>query len=177
MLSMIILYSGCSPTFSTLAVEDPARLVAMEDSLLADNPEDNDLKIALVEAYLNIARAGKNRAVEYKKVLKLDPRNREARYHLAMEDGHRLYKKGSHKALWDALVAFGKAATAVDTLGEPHYWMAKCYEKKDEMDFELILEAYDKALALNIPDDLKPQIERDRVAVAHCKTTYENFWK
>ncbi len=152
-------------------------LVAMEDSLLADNPEDKDLKIALTDAHLNIARAGKNRITEYKKVLKLDPRNREARYHLAMEEGHRLYKKGSRKALWNALVAFGKAATAVDKLGESHYWMAKCYEKKDEMDFDLILEAYDKALALNISDDLKSQIERDRIAIIRRKTTYENFWK
>lgn len=149
----------------------------MEDSLLAINPEDKDLRLALAAAHLRMARTGNNSLLEYKKVLQLDPRNGEAIYNLAMDKGRLLYKQGSRKSLWDALVVFGKAAIAVDTLGEPHYWMAKCYEKKDELDFELILEAYGKALALNVSEDIKRQIKRERQVMEQRKDTYENFWK
>ncbi|GIS57471.1 MAG: hypothetical protein CM1200mP1_14090 [Candidatus Neomarinimicrobiota bacterium] len=39
-----------------------------------------------------------------------------------------------------------KSFSNYDTFGEPHFWIGKAYEKKDTMDFELALEAYEKSL-------------------------------
>ncbi|MFQ6614982.1 MAG: hypothetical protein ACE5D1_09085 [Fidelibacterota bacterium] len=153
----------------------PEALVAVEDSLLAARPDDP----ALVEQLVNIhlSRAHGNKSIsEYERVLKLDPRNAQARYQITMHKGKRLYQQGSRTALWDALVAFGKAAAAIDTLGEPHYWMARSYLKKDDMDFDLILEAYNKALARSLPDSLRNEIETEKAALLKRKNTYQNFW-
>ena len=65
----------------------------------------------------------------------------------------------------------------IDTLGEPHYWIGKSYEKKDAMDFELALEAYDKSLELYLSDKLRTQVIEKRKALIKRKNTYEEFWK
>ena len=148
----------------------------MEDSLLALGPDDSELKDALIRAHLSLGRKG-NSKINYEKILKLDSNYAEARYFMAMGEGRRLYKKGSENALWDALVVFGRAAAIIDTMGEPHYWMAKCYVKKDEMDFELILEAFDKALNLFVSDSLLPALKRDHTDLIKRKTVFDDFWK
>lgn len=160
-----------------MAKKDPALLVAAEDSLLAKRPGDAELKSALVTAHLNLAKTSIGAEFEYKKVLKLDPKNTVARYELAMIDGHRLLQKNYKNAQWEALVCFGQAATAIDTAGEPHYWMAKCYEKKDDSDFELALESYDKALQRTLSDTLRQRVEAERSVLLRRKKTFEDFWK
>jgi hypothetical protein len=94
-----------------------------------------------------------------------------------MAEGKEHHKKGHKNAQWDAIQAFAKAATAIDTLGEPYYWMGLAYEKKDEMDFELPLEAYDKALNLYLPQDIHTLVIANREALVKRKKTYEDFWK
>jgi tetratricopeptide (TPR) repeat protein len=168
--------AGCGSTGPNPGKMSPEQLTEAQDSLLAAHPDDPEMIRRLVDAHLKLAeRTG--RIEEYQQVLKLDPRNAEARYQIAMEKGKQLYQQGSHTALWDALVAFGKAATAIDSLGEPHYWMARSYLKKDDMDFDLILEAYDKALALYLPDSLRSEVEAERKTLLKRKDTYEKFWK
>ncbi|GIT74166.1 MAG: hypothetical protein Ct9H300mP29_1600 [Candidatus Neomarinimicrobiota bacterium] len=71
-----------------------------------------------------------------------------------MAEGKEHHKKGHKNAQWDAIQSFAIAAIAIDTLGEPYYWMGLAYEKKDAMDFELPLEVYDKALNLYLPQDI-----------------------
>lgn len=148
----------------------------MEDSLLSQRPEDPKLKAALIKAHLSLGRGG-NRKIEYGKILKLDPGHSEARYFMALDEGRRLYNKGSENELWDALLIFGRAAAIIDTMGEPYYWMAKCYVKKDEMDFELILEAFDNALNLFVSDSLLIPLKKDRTGLIKRKAVFEDFWK
>ena len=148
----------------------------MEDSLLALKPDDSKLKDALIRAHLSLGRRG-NSKINYGKILKLDSGHVEARYFMAMDEGRQLYKKGSENALWDALLLFGRAAAIIDTMGEPYYWMAKCYVKKDEMDFELILEAFDKALILFVSDSLLPALKSDRTDLIKRKSVFDDFWK
>jgi len=65
----------------------------------------------------------------------------------------------------------------IDTLGEPHFWIAKAYEKKDEMDFESALESYDIALKLYLPKKIKPAVINKRNDLIKRKKTFEDFWK
>jgi hypothetical protein len=62
-------------------------------------------------------------------------------------------------------------------LGEPYYWLGQSYEKKDEMDFELPLESYDKALSLFLENNMQKKTQSARLALLKRKKTYEDFWK
>jgi hypothetical protein len=110
-------------------------------------------------------------------VLKIDAKNASARYHIYIAEGKEYHKQGHKNAQWDAIQSFAKAATTIDTLGEPYYWMGLAYEKKDEMDFELPLEVYDKALAFYLPKDIYTLVISNREALLKRKKTYEDFWK
>jgi len=172
----LLFYQSCSPGSSNVSRLSPGELIAAEDSLLAKRPQDSELKQALIKAHLNLARQGAQKE-EYEKILLLDPNHRQARYFIVMHKGRALYNKGSANELWDAIILFSKAAAIIDTLGEPYYWMAKSYEKKDDMDFELVLEAYSKALNLHIPDSLAGPLQKDHQKIIKRKTVYDEFWK
>jgi len=176
LILIIFIYKGCAPSPSRLATSDPALLVTQADSLLAARPDDVDLRSSIIKARLNLAEAN-NDMNQYEAVLKMDPRNGTANYHIHMATGKVHYKKGHKNGQWDAIQSFAKAAAAIDSLGAPHYWLGQAYEKKDEMDFELPLEAYDKALTLYLSDGLRPKVVSARAALLKRKKTYEDFWK
>jgi len=172
----LLLYKGCAPTSSALAETDPALLVANADSLLTASPNDSELRASIVTARLNLAKI-KNSMDHYRAILKIDPKNVTANYHIYMWDGKNHYKRGHKNGQWDAIQSFSKAAAAIDSLGEPYYWLGQAYEKKDEMDFELPLEAYDTALTLFLTDKMKPRVSSARSALLKRKKTYKDFWK
>ena len=175
-LFIIILIKGCAPSPSTLAEVDPLLLVTNADSLLIARPDDSELRAAIITAHIHLAKANNN-VDHYKEVLKIEPRNALANYNINMIEGWAHHMSGHKNGQWDAIQSFAKAAAAIDTIGEPHYWLGQAYEKKDEMDFELPLESYDKALLMFLPDDLRPKIASARAALIKRKKTYEDFWK
>jgi tetratricopeptide (TPR) repeat protein len=122
------IFQGCGagrPSLSTLAETDPQVLVARQDSLLAVRRDDPELLPALTSAHLNLAEAAQaggdwdTALEEYAAALQLEPRNRQARYGQAMVEGHRLYRKGSRSALWDAIEKYGSATVYAPERGEP----------------------------------------------------------
>ena len=173
---LVIIYNACAPTPAFLTKHNPEILTTHADSLLSANPDDAELKLAIISAKLNLAKKTGN-LDEYYSVLKINPKNESARYHIHMAEGKEHHTKGHKNAQWDAIQSFAKAATAIDTLGEPYYWMGLAYEKKDEMDFELSLEVYDKALNLYLPQDIHTLVIANRKALLSRKKTYEDFWK
>ena len=171
LILIIFIYKGCAPSPSRLATSDPALLVTQADSLLAARPDDVDLRSSIIKARLNLAEAN-NDMNQYEAVLKMDPRNGTANYHIHMAKGKVHYKKGHKNGQWDAIQSFAKAVAAIDSLGAPHYWLGQAYEKKDEMDFELPLEAYDKALNLYLPQDIHTLIIANREALVTVSYTH-----
>ena len=127
-------------------------------------------------AHLNLAKKN-NDPNNYKSILKFDPKNKSANYFINIQTGKNHHKKGHKNGQWDAIQSFAKAAALVDTLGEPYYWLGKAYEKKDETDFELPLESYEKALSLYLENDMRTKAESARLALMNRQKTYENFWK
>jgi len=173
---LVIIYNACAPTPAFLTKHNPEILTTHADSLLSANPDDAELKLAIISAKLNLAKKTNN-LDEYRSVLKIDTKNSSARYYINMAEGKEHHKKGHKNAQWNAIQSFAKAATAIDTLGEPYYWMGLAYEKKDAMDFELPLEVYDKALNLYLPQDIHTLVIANREALVKRKKTYEDFWK
>jgi len=173
---LIFIFISCAPNSSKLAKADPNELIEKADSLISQHPNDIELRNAIVSAYLVLAKTN-NDPSHYKSALKFDPTNKNANYFINIQAGKNHHKKGHKNGQWDAIQSFAKAAALVDTLGEPHYWLGQAYEKKDEMDFELPLESYDKALSLYLDNDVRTKAESARLALLNRKKTYENFWK
>ena len=171
---MLFIYKGCAPVpFDTRNTE---LLITRGDSLLLAHPDDAGLRTAIIDARLALAKS-KNSLNEYKKILEIDPKNNTARYHIYMAEGKANHKKGHKNGQWDAIQSFAKAVAAIDTVGEPYYWAGRAYEKKDEMDFELPLESYDKALSLHLSSEMRAKVKSARENLLQRKKTYEDFWK
>jgi len=185
--TFITLFYSCAifePNLKTLSETAPDIVVAKQDSLLALSKDKRpEFVTILTTAHINIARRAEKSgdmsvAVdEYKKVLKIDPKNKTARYELLVLEGLNLYRKGSKSALWDAIELFSKAVSIDEDSGVANYWIAKSYEKKDSKDFELIIEAYEKALTKKLPEDLRQDAENAKDIAYKNKTTLDRFWK
>ena len=151
-------------------------LLFSSDSLLSLYPDDAELLQSIVSEKIKYANK-KNDMMIYKEILKIDPKNPIANYHVLIQEGLKSHKKDYKNGQWDAIQSFSRASTYIDTLGEPYYWMGKAYEKKDEMDFELSLESYNRSLGLYLTDDMRLEASRSIKALLKRKKTYEDFWK
>ena len=171
---LLLLYMGCSSSIKSTYTEDD--LVMKSDSLLALHPDDLELLTSIINAKINLAKT-KGEISIFREILKIDPNNKTAGYYINMDEGYNYHKKDYKNGQWDAIQSFSKAAALIDTLGEPYYWIGKAYEKKDEMDFELPLESYDKSLTLFLTPDLKKKVELSKKSLLKRKKTYEDFWR
>ena len=95
--TFITLFYSCAifePNLKTLSETEPDVVVAKQDSLLALSKNKRpEFVTILTTAHINIARRAEKSgdmsvAVdEYKKVLKIDPKNKTARYELLVLEG------------------------------------------------------------------------------------------
>tara|TARA_B100001769_G_C21994783_1_gene534646 strand:- start:33 stop:623 length:591 start_codon:yes stop_codon:yes gene_type:complete len=172
---LIFWIEGCvtPPKKSVFSKEE---LLFNSDSLLSLYPNDNKLLETILSEKIDHAIKNNDMSM-YKEILVIDPKNPLANYHLLMDEGLKSHKKDYKNGQWDAIQSFSRASTYIDTLGEPYYWMGKAYEKKDEMDFELPLESYNKSLELYLTDDMRLKANQSISALMKRKKTYEDFWK
>ena len=171
-----ILIPSCTSTKKSFEKLAPEVLVSNSDSLLKASPNNATLINSIIDARLNMAQKNGDLS-HYHEVLRLAPNNPTARYYIFMDEGRKHHEKEYKNGQWEAIQSFSKASAIIDTLGEPHYWIGKSYEKKDAMDFELALEAYDNSLELHLSDELRAQVVDRREALIKRKKTYEKFWK
>lgn len=111
-----------------------------------------------------------------KEAVALNAENAGANYALHMATGHRLYIKGSISAVWDAITEFGYASNLRPENAEPYYYMAQAYEKKNKDDYELIVEAYQKAIDAEPGSSFAKRAERRIKQLAARKSKLEKFW-
>ena len=171
-----ILISGCTPPKKSFEELAPEILLSKSDSLLKASPNNTTLINSIIDARLNMAQKNGDLS-HYHEVLRLVPNNPTARYYIFMDEGRKHHEKEFKNGQWEAIQSFSKASAIIDTLGEPHFWIGKAYEKKDEMDFELALEAYDKSLELYLSKELRTKILKKRKELIGKKKIYEEFWK
>jgi len=173
--TLLIWYTSCT-NGANKALHSRDELLFKSDSLISTYPNDTDLVLAIVEAKIDFAN-NKNEVSIYKEVLQLDPNNPIAHYHILMNEGFVFHNKDYKNGQWDAIQSFSKAATYIDTIGAPYYWIGQAYEKKDEKDFELPLEAYNKSLELFLTDSMRGKVVLSKERLLKRKKTYEDFWK
>ena len=172
---LIFWIEGCVVP-SKKSVFSKEELLFNSDSLLSLYPNDNKLLETILSEKIDHAIKNNDMSM-YKEILVIDPKNPSANYYLLMNEGLKSHKKDYKNGQWDAIQSFSRASTYIDTLGEPYYWMGKAYEKKDEMDFELPLESYNKSLELYLTDDMRLKANQSINVLMKRKKTYEDFWK
>lgn len=180
-----MLFSCAAPlTLEELADQRPQFVVQHTDSLAQVFRNQPDVSALLARAYIAVADSltrqnhRSDQALSlYNQAHALDPKNVDASYGAWMIKGHQDYKKGGRDDLWEGIQAFATAARYHPESGIPLVWMARSYAKKDDDDFELILETYNKALNLNLPDSIRSEAQMELEAVRKRKQILDDFWK
>ena len=61
--------------------------------------------------------------------------------------------------------------------GDPYYYIGNSYLKLGDKDFDLIIESYEKALALELNTDLRKRVIQAREHVLTREKQLKDFWK
>ena len=154
----------------------------MEDSLLKSNPTDHIIQsIAMAHGELGI---GAMKTGYYKKAkehftsaLKLSPNESLYIYNRLMAEGHILQKSGKKDKLWGSIQAYSKAASVNENSGDPYFHIGESYYKLGDKDFDLIIESYDKALALELEPDIEKLVLQAREEALIREKKFKDFWK
>ena len=181
---VIVQFFNCTGTnYKKLSIENPTKLVAIQDSLLSISGDNQRIRDALVTANNIIAKRHLNTgdlklAVQhFNKSISIDDDNKDSRFGLLIAEGRILVKKGNKNGIWDAIEKFSKASSLYSENGEPYYWMAKSYTKLGDTEFDLILESYEKSLALDLNEVLRLEVEKNYKIAKNRKKKLDSFWK
>tara|TARA_B100001778_G_C18569163_1_gene621652 strand:- start:104 stop:688 length:585 start_codon:yes stop_codon:yes gene_type:complete len=175
-------WSCAGSSYKQMAISNPQKLISIEDSLLQLRPTTQIVNsIALAHEILGDSAMGRGDYEKAKKhftnALKLAPNDSLYIYNQLMAEGHLLQKSGKKNKLWSSIQVYNKAATTFENAGAPHYYIGKSYHKLGDKDFDLIIESYDKALALELSTELRKLVSQDREDVLTREKKLKDFWK
>ena len=184
-LSLIIvmfLWSCAGRTYKRIAVSDPLKLVSIKDSLLQSNPTAHIIQsIAMAHEALGkraIQTGYYEEAKEhFTNALKLSPGDTVYMYYQLMAQGHIFQKSGKKDKLWSSIQAYSKAASVNERAGAPYYYMGNSYHKLGDKDFDLIIESYDKALALELNPGVEKLARKAREKALIREKKLKDFWR
>ena len=94
-----------------------------------------------------------------------------------MAEGHLLQKSGKKDKLWSSIQAYSKAASVNEKAGDPYFYIGNSYYKLGDKDFDLIIESYDKALALELKSDIEVLARQAREEALIREKKLKDFWK
>ena len=181
---IFVQFFNCAGTnYKKISIENPTKLIAIQDSLLLASGDNQRIRDALVTANNSIAKRYLNTgdfklAVQhFNKSTSIDGDNKDSRFGLLIAEGRILVKKGNKNGIWDAIEKFSKASSLYPENGEPFYWMAKSYTKLGDTEFDLILESYEKSLALDLDEGLRLEVEKNYKTAKNRKSKLDSFWK
>ena len=179
----IHLFSCSGANYKKMSIEDPRSLLAIQDSLILENKNNQNILDALMTANNNM---GKNYLINgelllaidhFKKAISLNSENKFSKYSLLIAEGQLLIKRGNKNGIWDAIEKFSKASNLFPNNGEPFYWMAISYTKIGDTEFDLILESYEKSLSLELSENIKSEVEKKYEKAKKRKQKLDSFWK
>ena len=132
----------------------------------------------LHEQGLNALRKGNFKTAKtlFTKAIKEKSNFKEAQYHLLLAVGSLSYKMATKKSCWDAIEAFGKAAAIRSETAEPHYRMARAYERKDPNEFVNAIEEYEMALRLEPEGPFANECKKKIRELKTRKEKLDKFW-
>jgi len=100
----------------------------------------------------------------------------DAQYYLALAQGAILYTNGRKSDLWDAIEKFGKAMVLKPEAGEPHFYLALAYEKKDRREFDNAIQEYQLAIEKEPDGYFAKQCQRKIKELTELRDRLNKFW-
>jgi len=113
---------------------------------------------------------------KFTKAVEINSDNKDAGYYQTLSNGVLLYNVGDKSSLWDAIEAFGKAMSLRWDSGEPHFYMALAYEKKDRREFDNAIAEYKLAIEKEPDGYFVPQSRKKIKELTELKKRLEDFW-
>ena len=179
----ISLFNCAGNSYKKMSVENPEKLLSIQDSLILARGNDEGVLAALAVANNNMAKKYMNQgdynfAVDhFSKALTLNETNMKSKYGLLLAEGRALVKRGNKNGIWDAIEKYSKASSLYPNSGEPFYLTAIAYTKLGDTDFDLILESYEKSISLELDDQLRAEVLKKYENAKKRKTKLDSFWK
>ena len=179
--TLLVLFSCSTIKYKDMASSNPGKLISLRDSL--DKELSPVLIDAFIEAYNKVGIDAYNSG-KYEKSInmfsnsqELSSRDTLSKYYYLMASGKNKYESGKKELLWESIQDFYKASVLYPKIGEPFYLIGQSYLKLGDKDFDLIIESYDKALSLDVDEELKISINNSRAEAIRRKNLLKNFWK
>ena len=181
-LLVVITWNCAGNKYRQMATSNPNKLISIKDSLLQSKSTTHIIhSIALAHNTLgdSAIHGGdyEKAKTHFTKALKLSPNDSLYIYNQLMAEGHLLQESGKKDKLWSSIQTYNKAATIFEKAGAPYYYIGNSYLKLGDKDFDLIIESYEKALALDLSTDLRKRVIQ---AIEHASTRekkLKDFWK
>ena len=179
----VLLFDCAGNSYKKMSIENPEKLLSIQDSLILARGNDNGVLAALAIANNSLAekfmeQGDYNLAATYfSKALTLNETNTESKYGLLLAEGRAMVKKGNKNGIWDAIEKYSKAFSLYPNSGEPFYLTAIAYTKLGDTDFDLILESYEKSISLELDDQLRAEVLKKYEHAKKRKTKLDSFWK
>jgi lipoprotein NlpI len=181
-LLVFLAFFGCTTMkYKDMASSDPIKLISLRDSL------DTELSPLLVEAFLEAynkvgIQAYKsenyNRATSlFLKSQELSPGDTLSKFYILMCSGKKKYEGGKKELLWESIQDFYKASALYPKRGAPFYFIGQSYSKLGDKDFDLIIESYEKAMLLEVDEELQIAISNAKLEAIRRKDLLKSFWK
>ena len=181
-LVVITFVLSCATTnYKEIALTNPEKLIKMQDSL--NNITDPNLNEALIIVFNSrglkaMEKQNYNEALKYfHNSQKLSQSDSVSKYSLLMASAFQKFSSGKKDVLWEAIQSFYKASNIYPLNGEPHYYIGETYLKLGDKDFDLIIDSYDKALSLNLPESLEEKVKVSKKETLRRRELLTNFWK
>ncbi len=181
-LLVVITLNCAGNKYKQMASGNPNKLLSIKDSLLQSSSKTHIThSIALAHKTLGdsaITEGDYEKAKDhFTKALKLLPNDSLYMYNKLMAQGHLLQKSGKKDKLWSSIQTYNKAAAIFERAGAPYYYIGNSYLKLGDKDFDLIIESYEKALALELSADLRKRVIQARDHVSMREKKLKDFWK
>ena len=179
----VLLFDCAGNSYKKMSIENPEKLLSIQDSLILARGNDNGVLAALAIANNSLAekfmeQGDYNLAATYfSKALTLNETNTESKYGLLLAEGRAMVKKGNKNGIWDAIEKYSKASSLYPNSGEPFYLTAIAYTKLGNTDFDLILESYEKSISLELDDQLRAEVLKKYEHAKKRKIKLDSFWK
>ena len=179
----ISLFNCAGNSYKKMSVENPEKLLSIQDSLILARGDDKSVLAALAVANNSVAKEYMNKgdynlaADHFSKALVLNETSTESKYGLLLADGRALVKKGNKNGIWDAIEKYSKASSLYPNSGEPFYLTAIAYTKLGDTDFDLIIESYEKSISLELSDKLRAEVLKKYEHAKNRKIKLDSFWK
>ena len=181
-LVVITFVLSCATTnYKEIALKNPEKLIKMQDSL--NNITDPNFNEALIIVFNSrglkaMEKQNYNEALKYfHNSQKLSQSDSVSKYSLLMASAFQKFSSGKKDVLWEAIQSFYKASNIYPLNGEPHYYIGETYLKLGDKDFDLIIDSYDKALSLNLPESLEEKVKVSKKETLRRRELLTNFWK